>query len=72
MKLSDLGTFHIALFMHKFRNVRKNELAKSPLQPRLQKSLTTKQPKNDISKEHSSKLRQGKLREITKCLLTRF
>ena len=29
--------------------------------------------KNDISKQHSKQaIRQGKLRKVTKCLLTRF
>ena len=31
MKLSDLGTFHIALFMHKFRNVKKHTNSRNPL-----------------------------------------
>ena len=40
----------------------------------LQKSLTTRQAKKyDISKQHSKQaIRQGKLRQITKCLRTRF
>ena len=44
------------------------------LQPHLHKARTTKRTKkNDIGKQLSKQaIRQGKLREITKCLLTRF
>ena len=40
----------------------------------LHKSLTTKRTKkNDIGKQLSKEaIRQGKLREVTKCLLTQF
>ena len=51
----------------------RQKLAKLYLQPLLHKSPTTKQQSTDISTQHSKKaIRQGKLREITKCLLTRF
>ena len=44
------------------------------LQPPLHKSLTTKRTKKNATSKQLSKqaIRQGKLREITKCLLTRF
>ena len=36
-------------------------------------SVKTSQKKYDMSKKHSKQaIRQGKLRKITKCLLTRF
>ena len=52
----------------------RKKFAKFCLQPHLHKALTTKRTKkNDISKQLSKQaIRQAKLREITKCLLTRF
>ena len=43
------------------------------IQPLLHKSLTSKQAKKTTKANNNvNKLRPGKLREITKCLLTRF
>ena len=52
----------------------RKKFAKFCLQPHLHKALTTKRTKkNDISKQLSKQaIRQAKLREITKYLLTRF
>ena len=48
----------------------REKFAKICVQPLLHKSLTIKQPKKGHKQTTVNKLRQGKLREITKCLLT--
>ena len=52
--------------------MKKLEFAKFCLQPLLHKSLTTNNPKKDATQANNTvnKLRQEKLREITKCFLT--